>query len=90
MMRPAAETTDASAYNRIGMSIIVIRNGVATRVPAADFALESAMQTQIAANPGILPLHEVRAGAELVVVVRELSVSAGYIDVLGFDADGEV
>ena len=72
------------------MSIIVIRNGVATRVPSAEFALENAMQTQIAANPGILPLHEIRSGAELVAVVRELSVSSGYIDLLGFDAEGEV
>lgn len=72
------------------MSIIVIRNGIATRVAAAEFALESAMQSQIAANPGILPLHEIRAGAELVAVVRELPVSAGYIDLLGFDAEGEV
>lgn len=72
------------------MSIIVIRSGVASRVPAVEFALESAMQTQIAANPGILPLHEIRAGAELVTVVRELSISSGYIDLLGFDAEGEV
>ena len=72
------------------MSIIVIRNGVAARIPVAEFALESTMQTQIAANPGILPLHEIRAGAELVAVVRELSVSTGYIDLLGFDAEGEV
>jgi hypothetical protein len=72
------------------MSIIVIRNGIATRVPVAEFALESTMQTQIAANPSILPLHEIGAGAELVAVVRELSVSAGYIDLLGFDAEGEV
>lgn len=72
------------------MSIIIIRGGNATRVPPAEFALESAMQSQIAANPGILPLHEIREGAELVAVVRELSVSAGYIDLLGFDADGEI
>ena len=48
------------------------------------------MQAQIAANPSILPLHEIREGAELVAVVRELSVATGYIDLLGFDAEGEV
>lgn len=72
------------------MSIIVIRNGVAARVPPAEFALENAMQAQIATNPSILPLHEIREGAELIAVVRELSVSSGYIDLLGFDAEGEV
>jgi len=72
------------------MSIIVIRNGNATRVPETEFALESAMQSQIAANPSILPLHEIQENAHLVAVVRELSVSTGYIDLLGFDADGEV
>jgi len=72
------------------VSIIIIQNGVAARVPPAEFALESAMQEQIAANPSILPLHEVREGAELVAVVRELSVTAGYIDLLGFDAEGEI
>lgn len=48
------------------------------------------MQAQIAAHPNILPLHDIREGAELVAVVRELSVSSGFIDLLGFDADGEV
>lgn len=72
------------------MSIIIIQNGEAKRVPPAEFALESAMQEQIAANPNILPLHEVREGAELVVVVREFPVNAGYIDLLGFDAEGEI
>lgn len=72
------------------MSIIIIQHGVAARVPPAEFALESAMQAQIADNPSILPLHEVREGAELVAVVRELSVTAGYIDLVGFDAEGEI
>jgi hypothetical protein len=69
------------------MSIIVIRNGNATRVSSSAFALESEMQQQLHANPRILPLHEIREGAELVAVVRELSVSAGSIDLLGFDAE---
>lgn len=72
------------------MSIILIRGASATRVSASEFALESAMQTQLATNPSILPLHEIREGAELVAVVRELTVSTGYIDLLGFDAEGDV
>jgi RecB family endonuclease NucS len=72
------------------VSIIIIRNGNASRVAASEFELESEMQKQLHANPGILPLHEIREGAELIAVVRELPVSAGYIDLLGFDAEGEV
>lgn len=72
------------------MSIIVIRDGVAARVAPAPFALERVLQEQIATNPSVLPLHEVREGAELVAVVRELPVASGFIDLVGFDAEGEV
>lgn len=48
------------------------------------------MQTQIAANPNILPLHEIEDGTELIAVVREFAVSTGFIDILGFDAQGEI
>lgn len=48
------------------------------------------MQAQIAENPAILPLHEIREGAELVAVVREFSVASGSVDLLGFDAEGEL
>ena len=72
------------------MSIIVIKNGVATRVSASEFLLEDDMQAQIATNPRVLPLHDIRDGAELAAVVREVPVATGYIDLLGFDGDGEV
>ena len=52
------------------MSIIVIRNGSARRVAASEFAVESDMQIQIATNPGVLPLHDIRPGAELAAVER--------------------
>src|SRR5689334_16509770 len=56
----------------------------------SEFAVEADMQAQIAVNPAVLPLHDIRDGAELAAVIREVPVAAGYIDLLGFDADGEV
>jgi len=72
------------------MSIIIIQKGVPTRLAPTEFALENAMQEQINSYPNILPLHEVHEGAELIAVVRELPVSSGSIDLLGFDAEGEI
>lgn len=59
------------------MSIIVIRDGAATRLDTRPFALESDMQQQLGDHPEILPLHEISDDTAIVAVVRELTVSSG-------------
>lgn len=73
------------------MAIIISQAGKnAQRVEKSGFDQEDYLQKYIYANPESLPLYEIDENTRLLIVSREFPTTSGPIDVIGFDADGEI
>ncbi len=60
-------------------------------VQSAAYAGETELQHLLAEEPSLISIDEVRAGAgTLVVAVREFPLDIGFIDLVGFTADGDI
>jgi len=73
---------------------ILLRNGNQKNwklVESFAYGNEGELQELLADSPDLIPARDMREGvSQLVAVVREYSVPIGYIDILGFTADGEI
>jgi hypothetical protein len=60
-------------------------------VQSAPYGAESKLQEILAEEPSLISIDEVREGAgSLVTAIREFPLETGYIDILGFTADGNI
>ena len=73
---------------------ILIRNGIQENwkiVESFAYGNEAELQKLLADSPDLIPAQDMREGvSQLVAVVREYSVPIGFIDVLGFTAEGDI
>ena len=60
-------------------------------VQSASYVSESELQALLASEPSLIYIDEIREGAgSLVAAVREFPLDIGFIDIVGFTADGEI
>src|SRR5215217_2952314 len=73
------------------MSIIISKAGKnAQRINRATFGLEDHLQRYIHDNPEVIPIHEIKEGLRLLILVREFPTGSGPIDALGIDQSGNL
>jgi len=73
------------------MPIIISRKGKnAIRLEKSSFKQESELQKYIYNNPEGIPLEEIKENVQFLVFDREFPVSAGSVDVLGIDSEGDI
>src|SRR5689334_11071612 len=60
-------------------------------VQSAMYGAEAELQALLADTPSLISVNEVREGAgTLIAAVREFPLDIGYIDLLGFTAEGDI
>jgi hypothetical protein len=60
-------------------------------VQSAAYGAESELQRLLAEQPSLISLNEIREGSgALVVAVREFPLEIGFIDLVGFTAEGDI
>ena len=60
-------------------------------IQSAAYANETELQKLLAEQPSLISVEEAREGAgNLVAAVREFPLEVGYIDLVGFTADGDI
>jgi len=73
---------------------ILLRNGNQKNwklVQSFAYGNKTELQELLANSPDLIPSRDMREGvSQLVAVVREYNVPIGFIDILGFTADGEI
>jgi hypothetical protein len=73
------------------MSLILTRNKQPSiKIDATGFDLEDNLQEYIHHNPDVIPLYDIKDDIRLCVLAREFATSAGPIDAVGVDRDGEL
>src|SRR2546430_256151 len=73
------------------MTIVVTKPGMkARRVAPSAVAIESDLQTYIAANPECLPMDDIDEDVRLFVAMREYPTASGPIDAVALDQNGNV
>jgi len=73
---------------------ILLRNGNQENwkmVESFSYGDEKELQKLLAESPDLIPAQDMREGAgQLIAVIREVNVDVGFIDFLGFSAEGEI
>src|SRR3990167_3538673 len=73
------------------MSILFSQSGRnAQKLDRSDFESEKYLQQYISANPGAIPLYEIREDIHLLILAREFPTASGPIDALGVDKEGGI
>lgn len=73
------------------MAIIISEHGKnARRIEETQVEEESYLQNYICANPESIPLYDIRDGIRLLIVAKEFATSAGSVDAIGVDDEGEI
>jgi len=76
------------------MTKILLRNGNQENwkmVESFSYGDEKELQKLLADSPDLIPAQDMREGVgQLVTVVREVNIDIGFIDFLGFGAEGEI
>jgi len=69
------------------MAIIVQRENERVQViQQAGFPVEVDLQRYVCENPQVLPIGEIKEGAQFTVLDRETPVASGSVDILGVEA----
>jgi len=73
---------------------ILLRNGNQKNwklVNSFSYDNETELQKLLAESPNLIPAQDMREGSgQLIAVVREVNLDIGYVDFLGFSAEGEI
>jgi len=73
------------------MSIIVLKDGRTYRkISRTAFKQETDLQNYVQENPDCIPLYEIKENVQFSVLLRELPLNVGSIDIFGVDSDGDL
>jgi hypothetical protein len=74
------------------MTILLFRKGdkVPVKLDETVFESESLLQAYIHQNPEAVPLYEIKADVQLLVLAREFRTTSGPIDALAIDSEGDL